>query len=138
MKTVISAGGVVFRTNNGAIEVKLIVTKNGYSLPKGKLDGKESLEQCCLREIYEESGATVVIEDYLGEASWLMKPNKTKLVYAFLTRCIKDEKPNDPDGEILSAEWKSLKQAKQLVTFQPLNKVLEMAEEWFQKHQSEL
>jgi 8-oxo-dGTP pyrophosphatase MutT (NUDIX family) len=50
---VIAAGGLAHTDEN---ELLLIFRKGKWDLPKGKLDGKESLASCALREIKEETG----------------------------------------------------------------------------------
>ena len=52
--TVIKAGGG-FVINNKE-EVLLIFRRNKWDLPKGKLDKGETLEQCAVREVREETG----------------------------------------------------------------------------------
>lgn len=48
-----AAGGLV---KNEKGEVLLIFRKKHWDLPKGKLDENETLEQCAIREIEEETG----------------------------------------------------------------------------------
>lgn len=48
-----AAGGLVF---NEKKEVLLIFRRGKWDLPKGKLDKGESLEECALREVKEETG----------------------------------------------------------------------------------
>ncbi|RIX54115.1 NUDIX domain-containing protein [Paenibacillus nanensis] len=59
----ISAGGVVFRHNEqGELQVQLIQDRYGkVSLPKGKMEAGETVEQTALREIEEETGLKGVI-----------------------------------------------------------------------------
>jgi 8-oxo-dGTP pyrophosphatase MutT (NUDIX family) len=53
----ISAGGVVYRYREGRLEVQLIQDRYGkISLPKGKMEPGETIEQTALREIVEETG----------------------------------------------------------------------------------
>ena len=48
----ISAGGVVFRRVDGALQIQLIQDRYGkISLPKGKMEPGETVEQTALREI---------------------------------------------------------------------------------------
>lgn len=53
----ISAGGVVYRRLNDELQVQLIQDRYGkISLPKGKMEPGETVEQTALREIEEETG----------------------------------------------------------------------------------
>ncbi|QYR20154.1 NUDIX domain-containing protein [Paenibacillus sp. sptzw28] len=58
----ISAGGVVFRRIDGALQIQLIQDRYGkISLPKGKMEPGETVEQTALREIIEETGMEGII-----------------------------------------------------------------------------
>jgi 8-oxo-dGTP pyrophosphatase MutT (NUDIX family) len=50
---IIAAGGVV---TNDKHELLLIFRRGKWDLPKGKLDNGETLEQCAVREVGEETG----------------------------------------------------------------------------------
>ncbi len=60
--TIIAAGGIV---ENEKGEILLIYRKKHWDLPKGKLDDNETLEECAVREVKEETGLKDV---ELGEA----------------------------------------------------------------------
>jgi 8-oxo-dGTP pyrophosphatase MutT (NUDIX family) len=64
----ISAGGVVFRRQaNGDLQIQLIQDRYGRcSLPKGKMEPGETIEQTALREIVEETGIYGVIREPLA------------------------------------------------------------------------
>ena len=55
MELIQAAGGLVYTDHN---EWLLIHRLGHWDLPKGKLDEGETLEECALREINEETGAT--------------------------------------------------------------------------------
>jgi ADP-ribose pyrophosphatase YjhB (NUDIX family) len=54
MEKVIMAGGGLVENEKG--ELLLIFRKNHWDLPKGKLDSGESVEECAVREVEEETG----------------------------------------------------------------------------------
>lgn len=55
----ISAGGVVYRRLEGRLEILLIQDRFGkITLPKGKMEPGETMEETALREIREETGIT--------------------------------------------------------------------------------
>jgi len=60
----ISAGGVVFRKQDGLLQVQLIQDRYGkITLAKGKMEPGETVEQTALREILEETGIVGRIVD---------------------------------------------------------------------------
>ncbi len=54
----IKAGGGIVRNENG--EILFILRKGKWDLPKGKLDAGETIEDCAVREVKEETGLTDV------------------------------------------------------------------------------
>jgi len=54
--TIVQAGGGLVQ--NEKEEVLFMFRREKWDLPKGKLDKKETLEQCALREVKEETGLT--------------------------------------------------------------------------------
>ena len=74
-----AAGGIV---QNNQHQLLLIFRKGQWDLPKGKLDSGESIEQCALREVEEETGVTPLeIQDFLDityhiyplNGDWILK-----------------------------------------------------------------
>ena len=88
-----SAGGVVYRTNGGAIETVLCGrnTPRRWSLPKGTPEDGETVEQTALREVIEETGLEVEIQEPIGDITyWFVRPTDGvrchKVVHYFLMR----------------------------------------------------
>ena len=52
---IIAAGGVVSNSNK---DILMILRRGKWDLPKGKVEGSETLEQSAIREVKEETGLT--------------------------------------------------------------------------------
>ena len=65
MRTEKSCGAVVFRNKNDNIQVLLIRHLNGghWAFPKGHVEKGETEEQTALREILEETGLAVELDN---------------------------------------------------------------------------
>ena len=58
-----AAGGLVFNENK---ELLMIFRRGFWDLPKGKVDEGESLEECAVREVKEETGIqNIKLEEFL-------------------------------------------------------------------------
>ena len=63
----VSAGGIVFFKNN----ILMLKKFNGdWVLPKGRVEGNESLNETAVREVYEETGAKAATVKYLGKINY--------------------------------------------------------------------
>jgi 8-oxo-(d)GTP phosphatase len=71
-RTVRAAGGVLWRRTGSGLEVALVHRPkyDDWSLPKGKLDQDEVDVLGAVREVHEETGATVVVGRSLGETRY--------------------------------------------------------------------
>lgn len=83
-----AAGGVVV---NPKSDILLIFRKGLWDLPKGKLDEGESLADCALREVQEETGIhSLKLGDFLGstfhiyfqDEDWILKESYWYKMYA--------------------------------------------------------
>ena len=52
-----------------------------WSFPKGKLDKGESLEECALREVFEETGLTCELQDFIGTVAYQDRKGRQKEVH---------------------------------------------------------
>ena len=89
----VSAGGVVYRTRDGVVEVVLCGRSSPriWALPKGMPDAGESVEEAALREVREETGLEVALVHPLDQISyWFVRPAEGvrchKTVHFFLMR----------------------------------------------------
>lgn len=61
---IIAAGGLI---SNDAHQLLMIFRRGKWDLPKGKLDEGETIEECALREVQEETGLQKVeIKNFMG------------------------------------------------------------------------
>ena len=122
VQILVSAGGAVYRRTADGIEVALC-GRHGpltWSLPKGTPDSGESLEQTALREVREETGLEVAIEQPLGAiAYWFVRPpgatryHKTVHFYLMAAR---GGSPDLHDPEFDEVKWFPAGQALETLT----------------------
>lgn len=129
----VSAGGVVYRVVNGAIETVLCGRRDPqrWSLPKGTPDTGESLEETALREVREETGLEVAIEEPVGNINyWFTIPkdrvNCDKTVHFYLMAHRGGSTDlHDPEFDLV--EWFPSEQALKSLTYPNEVKVMERA-----------
>jgi len=122
MRFEFSAGGVVFRKNNGKLEILVAQHSyhHGWVFPKGLIGDKEHLkgekkEDTAIREVEEETGAIARIVQELEKVTyWYKFEGETvkKTVYYFVMEYV--------GGDITKHDWEM-----EDVEFIPANKVME-------------
>ena len=121
-----SAGGVVYKKDNGRIFILLIMPKGPnfgpptgiWSFPKGHIDQGEKIEDAALREVKEEGGVEAKIIERLGTIKYpfqLKDLNIFKIVTYFLMEYVGGEVRHDE--EIADARWFEFTEAEQLMHF---------------------
>jgi 8-oxo-dGTP pyrophosphatase MutT (NUDIX family) len=78
-----AAGGVVWRTDDAGRAVLLVVHRPHYddwSLPKGKLDAGEAVEDAALREVLEETGLACRLGREAAEVRYVDRNGRRKRV----------------------------------------------------------
>jgi 8-oxo-dGTP diphosphatase len=79
-----AAGAVLWRySNNKKIEIALVHRPryDDWSLPKGKVEEKESHIACAYREVLEETGYTPVFGPEIGQATYNVEEGKKVVRY---------------------------------------------------------
>lgn len=98
LPNVVAGGGKVYNQKN---EILFIYRNNKWDLPKGKTEGKETIEATAIREVEEETGVSgLVITKPLPITYHIFKRNgkhKIKVTYWF-------EMKTDFDGELFPQE----------------------------------
>ena len=136
----VSAGGVVYRRRDGAVEVALISVGplGRWQLPKGLVGRGETPEEAALREVREETGLdgelVAPIETveywYVGTAARAGQARVRfhKFVHFYLLRYASGE-PSDHDHEVNEARWVEIDEAVRMLAFKGERAVLARARE---------
>lgn len=117
IQTIIAAGGLVL---NEKKEVLMIFRRGKWDLPKGKLDEGETIKDCAVREVKEETGLNkldrgelLVITHHTYFDPWI-KEDVIKETHWFLMEASSDQPlipQTSEDIEII--EWVSMDQLNQ-------------------------
>lgn len=104
-----SCGGLPWRRRGLRIEVLLVKQsphRDSWGIPKGHMKDGESLEQCAVREIKEEAGVDVLLEQRLPDVSAVYK-DEDKTVVSWLAKVVGNDEPNHAnlDSEVADARW---------------------------------
>ena len=126
-----SAGGVVYRSSGGTLEVALVHRREPvlWALPKGTPDAGESIEETALRETREETGLEVEIVAPIDSIRYFfvrgtVRFNKT--VHFFLMRPIGGDVTLH-DHEFDDVRWVQLEEAHGLLSYATERDVLHAA-----------
>lgn len=97
---------------------------NLWSVPSGGQESDESLEECCVREVWEETGYNVEVMCHLTTKTGTWGDWNAEVHY-FLVKLIDGSKQiQDPDGLIGDIDWKSCDEFEQLQLQYPEDYVL--------------
>ena len=127
MRTEKSCGAVVFRNKNNNIQVLLIRHLNGghWAFPKGHVEKGETEEQTALREILEETGLAVELDNrYRQVVSYSPKKDVVKNVVYFVATASSDAATVAQEEEISQIVWVDMHNAADYVSFDNDKKVL--------------
>lgn len=105
-----AAGGLVTRKSGTEILIIHRISKNDWSLPKGKLKRNETSQQTAIREVREETGYHCKIADTeeLNTYLYIDSSNRTKEIRYWLMEIIDNrfnEKTFMPNDEVDVIKW---------------------------------
>ena len=133
VERMISAGGVVFRSLDGALEMVLCGRSHPrlWSLPKGTPDDGESLEQTATREVREETGLDVEIDEHLGSINyWFVRSSDgtrcNKTVHYYLMHPTGGD-PDQHDLEFDEVRWFDAVEALRVIRYRNESRMAERA-----------
>lgn len=111
-KVVMAGGGIVAKGDR----ILLIYRKKKWDLPKGKLDSGESIEECSIREVEEETGVKVTLGKEIAAVWHTYISNKKyvlKKTFWYAMTCADDQNmmPQKEEG-IKKVEWMDTKEVR--------------------------
>jgi 8-oxo-dGTP pyrophosphatase MutT (NUDIX family) len=126
-----AAGGVVFRVVNGETEILLIERNGVWDLPKGKLEVGESIPECAIREVTEETGVNElpVIVNSLGTTFHEYRQGqkhftKTTWWYAMIWYHTPEKFNPQKEEGVTKTEWVPVQQALGKIVYENLKSVI--------------
>ena len=131
----VSAGGVVYRSESGRIEVVIVAvgSNNRWQLPKGLVDKDEKPEVTAVREAREEGGVSSEVVDHIEtiEYWYVGLDNGTRVrfhkrVHFYLLRYVSGD-TRDHDWEVNEARWVPIEDATHQLAFDNERRVMERA-----------
>jgi 8-oxo-dGTP diphosphatase len=79
-----------------------------WAIPSGGIEIGETAEDCCVREVKEETGYDVKIIEKLTVKETVIKGIEVQIHYFKVEKLGESTGINDPDETIVEAAWKSL------------------------------
>ena len=115
-----SCGAIVYRRFHGNIEILLIkhINSGHWSFPKGHVEGDETELETARREIKEETGLDVILDQTFRETvSYSPKRDTQKVVVYFLALARNyDYVPQEE--EIAEIRWVDILRATRMLTYE--------------------
>ncbi|MEI5908029.1 NUDIX hydrolase [Bacillus spongiae] len=107
MKEWFGSAAVCMNEKNELLMVRSIGSE-AWAVPSGGIEVGETAEECCKREVKEETGYEVEIINRLFIKETEIKGIQVKTFYFKVRKMSRIHGIMDPDDTIIAAEWKTL------------------------------
>lgn len=128
MRVIEAAGGLLWRDSAGFLEVMLVHRPryDDWTLPIGRLEPKEPIEVCALREVAEETGLQCKLGAYLG-ALEVEAGDGLHRFHIFAMQPIAGRFVANPETD--QSEWLPIQEAMSRATYENVRNLLGRAAE---------
>lgn len=135
VRELVSAGGVVFRSEGERTEIAIISvgTQRRWQLPKGLVDAGEKPEQTAVREAREEAGVETRVKAHIETIEYWyagleggIRVRFHKHVHFYLLEYVSGD-TRDHDVEVNEARWIPIEEAHGQLAFEGERRVVERA-----------
>lgn len=118
MSDIVACGALVLRHVDAVVEVLLVHRPryDDWSFPKGKLDPGETIEDCALREVNEETGFDVILGDRLDDVRYVDRKGRPKVVHYW--RAVVAGGSFVANDEVDEVRWVDVVTAAELLTYE--------------------
>jgi ADP-ribose pyrophosphatase YjhB (NUDIX family) len=96
MELIVRPTAVLIENNRLLVIKQWVNPKRGWSLPGGRLEAYESIEQCLIREMKEETGLDIKAKELLYITDRFSSLDTHIIHILFLVKCI-SEKPSETE-----------------------------------------
>ncbi|MBD7985499.1 NUDIX hydrolase [Sporosarcina sp. Sa2YVA2] len=99
---------------NEKMEILMVKSfdSQGWAVPSGGIEEGETPEECCVREVKEETGYDVKVIEQINVKRTIIKGIQVTTYYFRVEKIGGSSGINDPDKIIVEADWKSLSELK--------------------------
>jgi 8-oxo-dGTP diphosphatase len=113
-----AAGGLVYRRDGDDLRLLLVHRPryDDWTFPKGKAHEDESDEECAVREVSEETGLQVELEDELATTEYTDGHGRSKRVRYWLMRPVSGS--FTPTEEVDEIRWCSRAEAATILSYE--------------------
>ena len=111
MKSWAGSAGICINEQMEVLMVKSFDSEQ-WAIPSGGIEEGETPQECCVREVKEETGYDVKIIEQLMVKETVIQGIQVKTYYFRVDKIGLSSGINDPDNLIAEAEWKSISDLK--------------------------
>ncbi len=109
---------IVRRRAEGGVEVAVVhrPLRVDWSFPKGKCEPGETLEECAVREVFEETGFCCRLGQVVGRTEYIDRKERPKVVVYWVMH--QESGSFTPGVEVDEVRWVGIAEAADLLTYE--------------------